>query len=122
MAIFMISKKLEQAILFLRRALKIISPLIFKEAILSHSSSLSSSSLASTSSSRDILGFKVEDTFEALAIRQKAIDDDVGSLEAPFKTTSCSMECWVSSTLLAQQLEETHAFLSWQQDIASISS
>ena len=32
------------------------------------------------------------------------------------------MGCWVSSTLLAQQLEEIEAFLSWQQDIASISS
>ncbi|MCH1933222.1 hypothetical protein L9G16_24060, partial [Shewanella sp. A25] len=69
-----------------------------------------------------ILDFKVGDTFDALAIRQKAIDDDVGSLEAPLNTTSCSMECWVSSTLLAQQFEEIDAFLSWQQDIASISS
>ena len=61
------------------------------------------------------MGYKVGDTFDALAIRQKAIDDDVGSLEAPFKTTSCSMECWVSSTLLAQQLEEKHAFLLWNK-------
>ena len=57
------------------------------------------------------------DTFEALSIRQNAIDGDVGSLEAPLNTTSCSMECLVSSTLLAQQFEEIYAFLSWQQDV-----
>src|SRR6187401_1866736 len=96
---------------------------MFKEATLSFASSFSTSSpLSSSLSSQDILGFKVGDTFEALAIRQNTIDDDVGSLDAPFKTTSCSMGCWVSSTLLVQQFEDIYAFLSWQQDIASISS
>ena len=37
--------------------------------------------------------------------------------------TSCSTVNWVSSALLfIQELEGTQAFLSWQQDKASISS
>src|SRR5664279_3000984 len=96
------------------------------EASLSSSSSSSTSSLSSSSlSSRAKVVLEVGDTFVALAIRQKWImdDDDEISLEAPFNSIYCSMGCLVLSTLLAiQRLEEIEAFLSWQQDIASISS
>ena len=71
------------------------------------------------------MGVKIEITVDPLAIRQKCevVDDDGAKLEAPFKSMSCSMECLVSSTLLAnKQLEEIEEFCLWQEDIASISS
>ena len=64
------------------------------------------------------------DTFEALAIRQEweMVYDDGILLEAPLKSTSCSMVSRISSTLLETiELEETQVFVSWQQDKASIS-
>ena len=51
------------------------------------------------------------------------VDDDDILLEAPLKSTSCSMECCVPSTWLATQgLEEIQPFSLWQQDVARISS
>jgi hypothetical protein len=50
-------------------------------------------------------------------------DDDDELVEAPLKILSWPIEFSVSSTLLdTQQLEEIEAFISWPQDIASISS
>ena len=51
------------------------------------------------------------------------VDDDEQLIKELHKFTSCSIENIVSSTLLIiQELEETQAFLSWQQDKANISS
>ena len=51
------------------------------------------------------------------------VDDDDQLIKELLKFISCSIENWVSSTLLfKQELEGTQAFLSWQQDKASISS
>ena len=51
------------------------------------------------------------------------VDEVEKLIKELLKFTSCSIDNWVSYTLLIiQGLEGTQAFLSWQQDKASISS
>jgi hypothetical protein len=52
----------------------------------------------------------------------KAMDNDEELLEVIIKPLSWTIESSVSSTLLdTQQLEEQEAFISWQQEVTSIS-